>query len=230
MTKASRLILVLAAAFLLSPMLKADDAAKTAAEPAKDAVKTTMTAKAAAKAPAKASTDHALLQAANELMDQGKLDEAIKAYEAMGELKSKKAETWRLNNWGLCLIKQDKFADAVPVLEKSVAVDPNNDIALRNLGAAYERSDQIDKAIETYKKAVEAAKASNGDSSKAENNLKMAEAKKGGAAAGVSGTAKPAAKPAAKKAAAKKAAPAKVSATAATEEKKADAPAATDKK
>src|SRR5208282_864332 len=88
---------------------------------------------------AKAAKPLSPLKSANALLDAGKLDEAITAYEKMGVLKYKKAETWRLNNEALCYLKVNPPSPekAIPLLEGSVAADPKNYVAWNNLGSAY---------------------------------------------------------------------------------------------
>jgi tetratricopeptide (TPR) repeat protein len=117
------------------------------------------------------------LKAANELLDAGKYDEAIAAYEAIGTMKFKKAETWRLNNEGLAYIKSGKATDAVPFLEKSVAVQDSNYVAWNNLGIAYEAAEQFDKAKEAYQKSADKAKEAGASSERADANLKYLEAR-----------------------------------------------------
>lgn len=113
------------------------------------------------------------LKAANALLEAGKLDEAITAYEKMGVLKYKKAETWRLNNEALCYLKANPAAPekAIPLLEGSVAADPNNHVAWNNLGSAYAQTNALEKAKDAFQKSVDACKAAGVGTAQAENNL-----------------------------------------------------------
>src|SRR5581483_5830484 len=60
---------------------------------------------------------------------------------------------------------------AVPLLEKAVAADANNFTAWNNLGSAYEQTNQLKKAKDAYQKSIDAAKAADASSTKAESNL-----------------------------------------------------------
>jgi tetratricopeptide (TPR) repeat protein len=113
------------------------------------------------------------LKAANALLAAGKLHEAIAAYEKMGVLKSKKAETWRLNNEALCYLKANPPAPekAIPLLEGSVAADPDNYVAWNSLGSAYARMNDFKKAKEAFRKSIDAGKAAGVGTAGAETNL-----------------------------------------------------------
>ncbi len=130
--------------------------------------------------PAKAdSPTVAAMKAAIALAEAGKTDEAIAAYEKIGVLKSSKSECWRLNNEGLAYLQAptpvpDK---AVPLLEKAVATDDSNYIAWNNLGSAYEQTGDLDKAKDAYQKSIDAAKAQNVSSAKADGNLQALQAR-----------------------------------------------------
>jgi tetratricopeptide (TPR) repeat protein len=115
----------------------------------------------------------AAMKAAIALADAGKTDEAIVAYEKIGVLKSKKMEAWRLNNEALAYItaKEAKYDKALPLLEKAVEADAANQIAWNNLGSTYENLGQLEKAKDAYQKSIDAAKAANVSSAKAEGNL-----------------------------------------------------------
>jgi tetratricopeptide (TPR) repeat protein len=129
------------------------------------------------------------MKAANALAADGKIDEAVAAYEKMGVLKSKKMEAWRLNNEALAYLQNEKMdqADkAVPLLEKATTTDDGNYVAWNNLGTSYERTKQLDKAKDAYQKSIDSAKAANASSAKAEGNLEALQArldKTGGAKA-----------------------------------------------
>ena len=90
-----------------------------------------------AASPAKPESPNVInMKAANALMDAGKYDEAIAAYEKMGELKSNRMEAWRCNNEGLACLDANKNDQALPLLEKATTTDPSNSVAWNNLGLA----------------------------------------------------------------------------------------------
>ena len=137
------------------------------------------------------------MKAALALETDGKHDEAIAAYEKMGQLKSKKMECWRLNNEALSYIAESKQDQAVSLLELAVAADDTNYLAWNNLGTSYEATDQLDKAKDAYQKSIDTAKAANVSSAKAEGNLQDLQARMDKAAAKKNKGKKPAAAPAA---------------------------------
>jgi tetratricopeptide (TPR) repeat protein len=155
---------LLTAGFVFSTgILRADDAAP--------ATPSAMPAKPAAK-----SSVREQMKAAGALADAGKTDEAIAAYEAIGTLPSKQGESWRLNAEGLAYLKASKPEPekAVPLLEKSVAVNPDDYYAWRNLGSAYQQTGQSEKALDAYKKAAASEKAAKGEDSHKSTDLAAA--------------------------------------------------------
>jgi tetratricopeptide (TPR) repeat protein len=52
------------------------------------------------------------------------------------------------------LISQNKFAEAIPLLERAVSEEPASDENWGNLGLAYLRTDKIDRAIESLQQAI----------------------------------------------------------------------------
>jgi Flp pilus assembly protein TadD len=109
----------------------------------------------------KVSSSNASFKSAKAFMDQGKFAEAAATYEAMGVQKYSKSEAWRLNNWGLTLLRLDKAGDAVPILEKAVASDMKNFTAWANLGVAYESIGDKVKAADTFRNALELLRTEN---------------------------------------------------------------------
>jgi tetratricopeptide (TPR) repeat protein len=180
----SKRMMVAALVLGMAGGLMADESAVGASATAKDAVKA-----APVSATAAAKPD---MKSAKKLLDEGKFDEAAQAYQAIGTLGTKKGEGWRLNNLGLAYIKMNKPADAVKPLEQAVAVDPKNATAWNNLGVAYENTEQADKALDAYRKALEAAKQGDQPSNKVSMNLRKLEIRQGvtPTAEDVSGTAK----------------------------------------
>jgi tetratricopeptide (TPR) repeat protein len=102
--------------------------------------------------PAAAKTS---LLEANQLLAHQQYEQAAKAFEGLGAQSSKKIEGWRLNNWGLCLIRLDKAGQAVSILEQALAADGKNFTARANLGAAYEKIGDKVKAMDVYRRALE---------------------------------------------------------------------------
>ena len=92
---------------------------------------------------------------ANALLGRGDASGAAQAYQALGRQASAHREAWRLNNWGLALLRLNKPAAAVEQLEAAVAADPRNFIARSNLGGAYERVGDRLKARDVYARALE---------------------------------------------------------------------------
>jgi Flp pilus assembly protein TadD len=95
------------------------------------------------------------LNEANALLAKQQYEQAAQSFEAAGKQAQKKKEAWRLNNWGLCLIRLDKAGQAGPILEEAVAADPKNFTAWANLGAAYEKIGDRVKAADTYGRALD---------------------------------------------------------------------------
>ena len=52
------------------------------------------------------------------------------------------------------LVKQGKFADAIPLFEKAAKLDPQNADAYNMLAYSQRRSGQLDAAFENYEKAL----------------------------------------------------------------------------
>ncbi len=178
------LLLFAAGLFVLAGKVSADTTAASTTPVAQPTV---------ASKPAKAdSPTVAAMKAAIALAEAGKTDDAVAAYEKMGVLKSKKMEAWRLNNEGLAyLTAATPAADkALPLLEKATTTDDSNYVAWNNLGTAYEQTGDLEKAKDAYQKSIDAAKAADASSAKAEGNLQALqprldklEAKSGGAKA-----------------------------------------------
>ncbi len=189
-------VLLTAGLMFSTGSLRADDATPASTTPA-----ATPAAAPAAK-PAAAPKGLSIkekMKAAADLADAGKTDDAIAAYEAIGTLPSKKGESWRQNAEGLAYLEAPtpEPEKAVPMLEKSVAVNADDYYAWNNLGSAYELTDQSKKAEDAYQKAIDAAKAAGASTDKYETNLKLLQAKTGDASAAADSTPLPAGTPAA---------------------------------
>ena len=184
-------VLLTAGLMFATGSLRADNATPVSTTPAA----TPAAAKPAAKpAAAKKPSIKEQMKAAADLADAGKTDEAIAAYEAIGELPSKKGESWRQNAEGLAYLEAPtpQPEKAVPVLEKSVAVNADDYYAWNNLGSAYELTDQSKKAEDAYQKAIDSAKEAGVSTDKYETNLKLLQAKTGDTSAAASTTPAPA--------------------------------------
>jgi tetratricopeptide (TPR) repeat protein len=166
MIQYKRILMVLAAGMtLMAGRLWADNATPAAAS-------TTPAAAAPAAKPAKAEAPTVTaMKAAIALEDAGNTTDAIAAFEKMGVLKTKSMECWRLNNEAHVYLMTNQPDKAVELLEKATATDDSNYIAWNNLGTAYEQTDAYDKAKDAYQKSIDAAKAANASSAKAEGNL-----------------------------------------------------------
>ncbi|MCX7015235.1 MAG: tetratricopeptide repeat protein [Candidatus Sumerlaeota bacterium] len=68
--------------------------------------------------------------------------------------RSKQTQMW--NNQAIRLLQVNKYAEAAQALERARARDPKNGAVLKNLGFAYEKAGQTDKAEEAYKAALQA--------------------------------------------------------------------------
>ncbi len=173
MIQTKRAFLLFAAGmFVLAGKVSADDKAPASTTPVAGA--------SAVAKPAKAdSPTGAAMKAAIALADAGKTDEAVTAYEKMGELKSKKMEAWRLNNEGLAYLTatEPKYDKALPLFEKATETDDSNYVAWNNLGTTYEQTGDLDKAKDAYQKSIDSAKAADASSAKADGNLQALQAR-----------------------------------------------------
>jgi tetratricopeptide (TPR) repeat protein len=97
------------------------------------------------------------LRKASELLDAGQYSDASAAYAAIGQTAPAQREGWRLNNWGLCYLRQGDPATARERLERSVEAFPGNPVAWNNLAIAYEQLGLGDKAKDAWSKAGENA-------------------------------------------------------------------------
>jgi tetratricopeptide (TPR) repeat protein len=135
--------------------------APAAAAPARTPASLSAPGAAAARAAAPGGSLSASMKNAKRLLDDGRLEESVAMLEALGPQKSPKTEGWRLNNWGLGLLRKDKAGDAAPILERAVAADSKNFTAWANLAAAYEKIGDKVKAGDTFKRALELLRSEN---------------------------------------------------------------------
>ena len=65
-----------------------------------------------------------------------------------------KAEAQRLGRQAIMLMDEGRIEESVILLEQAQKLDPDNMIYPYEIGLAYYRSEQYDKAIKIYKKLV----------------------------------------------------------------------------
>ena len=89
---------------------------------------------------------------ANALKDQGKLEEAIVAYNKAVSLKPDYAAPY--NNLGNALRDYGKPNEAILAYRKAISVKSQYDSAYNNLGNALQDQGKADEAIRAYKEAI----------------------------------------------------------------------------
>ena len=97
--------------------------------------------------------------------DQGKLDEAIEAFNKAISLKPEYADAY--NNIGIALRDQGKLGEAVDAFNKAISSKPEYADAYNNMGIALKDQGKLDEAIDTYNKAISLKP----DSADAYNNI-----------------------------------------------------------
>lgn len=91
------------------------------------------------------------MNAANELFNNQKWEEAAKAYEAIVAVEPNNARAWY--QLGMSRFSLTQFEPAIRAFEKNIALNSNPN-AMYNLACAYARLNQKEKAIEWLEKAV----------------------------------------------------------------------------
>ncbi len=109
----------------------------------------------------------------NVLQVQGKLDEAIEAFNKSIALKPDYADAY--SNKGLILKNLGKLDEAIEVYNKALNFKPNNAVIHNNMGNVFEVQGKLDKAIEAFNKSV----AFNHDFADAHKNLSLTLIKSG---------------------------------------------------
>ena len=88
----------------------------------------------------------------NALKEQGKLEEAIEAYNKALAIKPDYAEAY--NNMGNALKEQGKLEEAIEAYNKALAIKPDYAEAYYNMGNALKEQGKLEEAIEAYNKAL----------------------------------------------------------------------------
>ena len=86
------------------------------------------------------------------LADQGKLEEAIEAYNKALAIKPDYIEAY--NNIGVAFKDQGKLEEAIEAYNKTLAIKPDYAEAYNNMGNALQEQGKLEEAIEAYKKAL----------------------------------------------------------------------------
>jgi len=86
------------------------------------------------------------------LQDQGKMDEAIEAYNKCISLKPDYAEAYI--NMGLALKDQGKLDEAIEAYNKCISLKPDYAQAYSYMGGALKDQGKLDEAIEAYNKCI----------------------------------------------------------------------------
>jgi tetratricopeptide (TPR) repeat protein len=86
------------------------------------------------------------------LQDQGKLDEAVEAYDEAIRLDPKLVLAW--TNKGAALDAQGKYDEAVGAYDEAIRLDPNHANAWNNKGTALGKQGKYDEAIKAYDAAI----------------------------------------------------------------------------
>jgi len=86
------------------------------------------------------------------LYDQGKYDEAAKAYDEAIRLDPNNADTWY--NKGLALYDQGKYDEATKAYDEAIRLDPNNADTWNNKGNSLSHLGKYDDAINAYDEAT----------------------------------------------------------------------------
>ena len=88
----------------------------------------------------------------NALKDQGKLDEAIKAYNKALSIKHDYADAY--NNMGNTLKEQGKLEESIDAYNKALSIKPDYAEAYNNMGIVLQDQGKLEEAIEAYNKAL----------------------------------------------------------------------------
>ena len=86
--------------------------------------------------------------------EQGKYDECISYFQRALQLQP---DAGTYSNLGVAYFYLKRYSESVPMFEKAVELSPNNERYTGNLADAYRWSNQRDRAVNTYAKAINLA-------------------------------------------------------------------------
>jgi tetratricopeptide (TPR) repeat protein len=104
----------------------------------------------------------------NELYEQNKLEEAVKAFNQAIALNPQDATAY--NNLGIALSDQNKLEEAVKAFNQAIALNPQYATAYNNLGIALSDQNKLEEAVKAFNQAI----ALNPQLATAYNNLGIA--------------------------------------------------------
>ena len=87
------------------------------------------------------------------LSEQGKYDEAIKAFDRAIELNPQYADAWY--NKGLALDHQGKYDEVIKAYDRAIKINPQHILALINKGNVMRLQGKYDEAVKLYDIAIE---------------------------------------------------------------------------
>lgn len=99
--------------------------------------------------------DEEMMDEGHTFLAMGEMERAAECYRRTTEVNPIHAEAWQA--LGMCLVKLEKLAEAIPALEKLVALKPKDQLAYTSLSLAYGRAGRILEAEEMAGKAKVAA-------------------------------------------------------------------------
>jgi len=87
------------------------------------------------------------------------LQNAVKAYGQLRAIEppNQELQAKQLFVEGRLRIAEGRFAEAIPLLERSITLDPHTACPYNAMGVAHERTGDIDRAVRFYQKAIELA-------------------------------------------------------------------------
>jgi tetratricopeptide (TPR) repeat protein len=100
-----------------------------------------------------------------ELLDSGRLPEAVEQFQLVTELNPNLSTPW--NNLGVAMRRQGKNAQAIDFFKKALAIQPDFALSANNLGLCFLNLHRYDEAESAFRSALQ----SNPDLAEAHNNL-----------------------------------------------------------
>jgi tetratricopeptide (TPR) repeat protein len=83
----------------------------------------------------------------------GRKDDAKRCFEQATEIEPEQEDVDQIINKAIAFFNLERYDEAIQLYKEASSIDPDNPRALVNLGNAYDRNGQYDKAIEVYDKA-----------------------------------------------------------------------------